>query len=47
VPALSKANRRDAKRLKRLKMPVTGRGLITSPPNWEKRRRKQQRDKYR
>lgn len=43
MPRIDKAVRRDKKREKQRKMVVTGRGLITDTPNYEKRLEKEKR----
>lgn len=37
MPSLDKAERRDKQRERKRKMVVTGRGLLTDVPNWERR----------
>lgn len=41
MPRLDKAERREKKRRKKHQMPVSGRGLITDTPNFERRREKE------
>lgn len=46
MPRPDKADRREKKRMKR-QMPMSGRGLITDGPNWERRRAKEQSQRKR
>lgn len=46
MPSLDKAAKRDKKREKR-SMPMSGRGLITDAPNWERRKDKEQSQRKR
>jgi len=47
VPNIEKSQRREKKRQKRDKMTVDGRGLITTPPNFERRREKERSQRKR